>query len=70
MADSRHFKLATITRKDLMSLTEDCAKVTGIPYVMDSYRKEAEETPSFLIRTTALQRERFVAETLFLSYWG
>jgi hypothetical protein len=24
-----------------MSLTEECAKVTGIPYLMDSYRKEA-----------------------------
>jgi len=24
-----------------MSLTEDCAKVTGIPFLMDAYRKEA-----------------------------
>jgi len=24
-----------------MSLTEECAKVTGIPYVMDAYREEA-----------------------------
>jgi len=24
-----------------MSLTEECAKITGIPYVMDAYRKEA-----------------------------
>jgi len=24
-----------------MSLTEECAKVTGIPYLMDSYRAEA-----------------------------
>jgi len=24
-----------------MSLTEECAKVTGIPYLMDSYRDEA-----------------------------
>jgi len=26
-----------------MSLTEECAKVTGIPYVMDAYRQEAME---------------------------
>jgi len=25
-----------------MSLTEDAAKVSGIPYVMDAYRSEAE----------------------------
>jgi hypothetical protein len=25
----------------LFSLTEECAKVTGIPYVMDAYREEA-----------------------------
>jgi len=24
-----------------MSLTEECAKVTGIPYLMDAYRDEA-----------------------------
>jgi len=24
-----------------MSLTEECAKVTGIPYLMEAYRKEA-----------------------------
>jgi glutamate synthase domain-containing protein 2 len=42
MAGSRNFRLATISRKDLMSLTEEAAKVSGIPYVMDAYRKEAE----------------------------
>ena len=26
-----------------MSLTEECEKVAGIPYVMRAYRKEAEE---------------------------
>jgi len=26
-----------------MSLTEEAAKVSGIPYVMDAYRKEAEK---------------------------
>jgi glutamate synthase domain-containing protein 2 len=43
MAGSRNFRISTISRKDLMSLTEDAAKVTGIPFVMDAYRQEAEE---------------------------
>jgi glutamate synthase domain-containing protein 2 len=43
MAGSRNFNLSTITRNDLMSLTFDAADVTGIPYVMDAYRKEAEK---------------------------
>jgi glutamate synthase domain-containing protein 2 len=42
MAGARHFNLAGINRKDLMSLTEECARVTGIPYVMDAYREEAD----------------------------
>jgi glutamate synthase domain-containing protein 2 len=42
MAGSRNFKLSTISRDDLMSLTEEAAKVSGIPYVMNAYRKEAE----------------------------
>ena len=42
MAGSRNFRLATISRRDLMSLTEEAAQVSGIPYVMDAYRKEAE----------------------------
>jgi glutamate synthase domain-containing protein 2 len=42
MAGSRNFRLDTISRDDLMSLTEEAAKVSGIPYVMDAYRKEAE----------------------------
>jgi len=32
-----------ITRRELMSLTRECAEVTGIPYVMDAYRDEALE---------------------------
>jgi glutamate synthase domain-containing protein 2 len=43
MAGSRNFSLKSISRRDLMSLTEDAAKVTGIPYVMDAYRQEAED---------------------------
>ena len=43
MAGSRNFNLSTISRKDLMALTEDASKISGIPYVMDAYRKEAEK---------------------------
>jgi len=42
MAGSRNFRLATIGRRDLMALTREAAEVTGIPYVMDAYREEAE----------------------------
>jgi glutamate synthase domain-containing protein 2 len=42
MAGSRNFSVPYISRKDLMSLTEECSKVTGIPYVMDAYLEEAE----------------------------
>ena len=42
MAGARCFSTPVITRNELMSLTEECAKVTGIPYVMDAYRQEAE----------------------------
>jgi glutamate synthase domain-containing protein 2 len=43
MAGSRNFGLSTISRKDLMALTEEAAQVSGIAYVMDAYRQEAEE---------------------------
>jgi glutamate synthase domain-containing protein 2 len=43
MAGSRCFSVPAISRRELMSLTEDCAKVTGIPYLMDCYRDEAME---------------------------
>ena len=43
MAGSRNFRVSTISRKDIMSLTEDAAKVSGIPYVMDAFREEAEK---------------------------
>jgi glutamate synthase domain-containing protein 2 len=42
MAGARCFSVSTITRKELMSLTRECADVTGIPFVMDAYRDEAE----------------------------
>ena len=42
MAGARCFNLAAIRRNELMSLTRECADVTGIPYVMGAYRDEAE----------------------------
>jgi len=41
MAGARCFSVPAITRRELMSLTEECSKVTGIPYIMDAYREEA-----------------------------
>lgn len=41
MAGARKWRTHLITRRDLASLTEECAKVTGIPYIMDAYREEA-----------------------------
>jgi len=43
MAGARCFSVPAITRRELMSLTEECARVTGIPYLMDAYREEAME---------------------------
>jgi glutamate synthase domain-containing protein 2 len=43
MAGSRNFGLPAISRNDLMALTEEAARVTGIPYVMDAYRDAAED---------------------------
>jgi len=42
MAGNRNFRISTISREDLMALTEEAAKISGIPYVMDAYREEAE----------------------------
>jgi glutamate synthase domain-containing protein 2 len=42
MAGARCFSIPAISRRELMSLTEECARVTGIPYLMDAYREEAE----------------------------
>jgi hypothetical protein len=41
MAGARCFSIPVISRNDLMSLTEECANVTGIPYLMNAYREEA-----------------------------
>jgi len=42
MAGSRNYKISAIGREDLVSLTEEATKVSGVPYVMDAYREEAE----------------------------
>ncbi|MFW6055890.1 MAG: FMN-binding glutamate synthase family protein [Chloroflexota bacterium] len=41
MAGSRSFSVPAIGREDLMSLTEECASITGIPYVTEAYKEEA-----------------------------
>ena len=43
MAGSRSWQVPYISRDDLASLTEECAQITGIPYIMDAYRAEALE---------------------------
>jgi hypothetical protein len=43
MAGTRSFNLSLMDRRHLMSLTRECEEVTGIPFVMDAYRKEAEK---------------------------
>jgi hypothetical protein len=41
MAGSRNWRVEFISRGDIFSLTEECAKITGTQYVMDAYREEA-----------------------------
>jgi len=43
MAGSRNWRLSTVSRDDLMSLTEEAEKISGIPYVMRAYRDQAEK---------------------------
>src|SRR5512136_1699586 len=42
MAGSRNFTVPSISRKDVMALTEEASKISRIPYVMEAYRDEAE----------------------------
>jgi glutamate synthase domain-containing protein 2 len=42
MAGARCFTVPSISRKEVMALTEEASKVSGIPYVMNAYRDEAE----------------------------
>jgi len=41
MAGSRNFTLRSLSRDDLMALTEESSKISGIPYVMDAYLDDA-----------------------------
>jgi glutamate synthase domain-containing protein 2 len=41
MAGARKWRPHLITRKDLAALTEESARVTGLPYIMDAYKEEA-----------------------------
>ncbi|MGD0897440.1 MAG: glutamate synthase-related protein [Thermoguttaceae bacterium] len=43
MAGARRFNTSCICRDDLCTLTEEAAKISGIPYVMDAYRSQADE---------------------------
>lgn len=43
MAGSRNFRIGSISRRDVMALTEEASRVSGIAYVMDAYREEAME---------------------------
>jgi hypothetical protein len=42
MAGARSFRLDTLARADVIALTQEAAKVSGIHYVMDAYKEEAE----------------------------
>ncbi|KPL12739.1 hypothetical protein AMJ74_06285 [candidate division WOR_3 bacterium SM1_77] len=43
MTGNRKFALKYITRDDIASLTKDAANISGIPYVMDVDKEEAEK---------------------------
>ena len=42
MAGARSFRLDSVNRADVAALTEDAAKVSGVTYIMDAFREEAE----------------------------
>ena len=41
MAGARNFRLDTLSRNELVSLTEEAAKISGIPYTRDAGMEEA-----------------------------
>ncbi len=43
MAGSRSFRLDTINRSDIVTLTEEAAKISGIKYLTEAFREEAFE---------------------------
>jgi len=42
MAGARSFRLDTLNRSDIVALTEEAAKVSGIQYTKDAFKEEAE----------------------------
>jgi glutamate synthase domain-containing protein 2 len=47
MAGSRKFTIDHISREDIATLTPEAAKISGIPYVMDYEKEEAEKILNF-----------------------
>lgn len=43
MAGARSFRLDTLKRTDLVALTEEAAEISGISYIMDAGKEEAEQ---------------------------
>ena len=43
MAGNRKFATKHITRDDIASLTKEVSVISGIPYIMDADKKEAEK---------------------------
>ena len=41
MAGARKWRVNLMSRNDLACLTEEAAKITELPYIMDAYREEA-----------------------------
>lgn len=42
MAGSRAFCLAAVSRHDLMALTDEAARIWGIPHIVDACREKTE----------------------------
>jgi len=43
MAGARNFRLDSVTRADIVALTEEAAKVSGVNYIMDAFAEEVEK---------------------------
>ena len=53
MAGSRKFSVECLSRDDIAALTPEAAAVSGIPYVMDVDRSEAEQILSSVAATVS-----------------
>jgi hypothetical protein len=42
MAGARSFRLDSMDRSDIVALTEEAAKVSGITYIMDAFKEDAD----------------------------